>query len=254
MRALTLIFAVLLTLPNLAFGQERNDFWIVWERGLPPLPDCKGEECTQSMYFGHYIDGMDGSQAQSFFQGLGQFASEPRNAGIRMARSPLCLGPQPEAIPDVTTLKKAPKIELLRGLEGVHVDLRGVRGPQSFRGSFGEEAQEFLEAAFAQHNIPILSKEDAAATRANATLSMRFSAEVFGCRPWSVSLSLSQRMLLAHDVNLLLEGSTWSSSARQDETNADFSASQAMEQVILAFVNAWREVNDPNWVAPEETN
>ena len=83
---------------------------------------------------------------------------------------------------------------------------------------------------------------------------MRFSAEVFGCRPWSVSLSLSQRMLLAHDVNLLLEGSTWSSSARQDETNADFSASQAMEQVILAFVNAWREVNDPTWVAPEETN
>ncbi|MCH2076949.1 MAG: hypothetical protein MK180_08680 [Rhodobacteraceae bacterium] len=83
---------------------------------------------------------------------------------------------------------------------------------------------------------------------------MRFSPEVFGCRPWSVSLRLSQRMLLVHDVNVLLEGSTWSSSAFQDEANADFSATQAIEKVILAFVNAWREVNDPTWVAPEEAN
>lgn len=237
-----------------AQARESNDFWVVWERHLSAIPGCDGEDCTQSLFFGHYIDGLDGPAAQNFFNGLAPFASTPEHAAIRMTRSPICMGPQEPTIPDVTTLEIADRSEFLRGLAGVHVDLRGVRGPQSFRGSFGEQAQAFLEASFSEHEIPILSKEDAAATRANPVLTMRYSPEVHGCRPWSVSLSLSQRMLLAHDVTLLLEGGTWSGSARQDEANADFDEAQAMEQVILDFVSAWRAVNDPDWLDENETN
>lgn len=247
----TLLLGALAAAP--VFARETNDFWVVWERHLSALPGCDGEDCSQSLFFGHYIDGLDGPEAQRFFNGLAPFASAPENAAIRMTRSPLCLGPQEPTVPDVTTLEIADRSEFLRGLAGVYVDLRGVRGPQSFRGSFGEQAQAFLEASFAAHDIPILTEEEAAATQANPVLTMRYSPEVHGCRPWSVSLSLSQRMLLAHNVTLLLEGGTWSGSARQDEANADFNEAQAMEQVILDFVAAWRAVNDPEWSADSET-
>ncbi|MEM1374978.1 MAG: hypothetical protein AAGF78_11425 [Pseudomonadota bacterium] len=256
-RSLASVLAVMMWAAiNVAPAQasETNDFWVVWERHLSAMPGCDGEDCSHSLYFGHYIDGLDGPEAQRFFNGLAPFASAPENTAIRMGRSPICLEPPKPGLPDVTTLEIAEKSELLRDLPGVHVDLRGVRGPQSFRGSFGEQAQAFLEASFAAHDIPILTKEQAAATRANPVLKMRYSPEVHGCRPWSVSLSLSQRMLLAHNVTLLLEGGTWSGSARQDEANADFDEAQAMEKVILDFVAAWRAVNDPSWTAEEETN
>ena len=258
MRVLLFTLCLLIGMP--AFGQsaetgERNEFWVIWERNLRPFADCEGTDCGNTYYFGHYIDGMDSGQAQQFFSGLGSFAASPSNANIRLPHSPICLGGDTgEELPDPTLLEVATALETLRGLAGVHVDLRGVRGPQAFRGSFGERAQEFTVSVLADHGIPLLNKEQAAATPGNATLKMRFSPEVHGCRPWSVSLSLTQRLLLARKPDVMIESTTWSSSARQDESNVDFLAENAMEQVIIAFAQAWSEANDPSWVKPESTN
>ncbi|MEO0485227.1 MAG: hypothetical protein AAF092_04885 [Pseudomonadota bacterium] len=229
--------------PVSAETAEENDFWVIWERTLPGLPDCDGQTCDEAFYFGHLIEGMAPGEAQQFFAGLGAFVETPGAANIRMPRNPMCLGPQPATLPDATQLELAQRLDTLRGLPAVHVDLRGVRGPQSFRGSFGETAQAFLEEVFTKHGIAILTKEEAAATQGNATLTMRYSSEVFGCRPWSVSMSMSQRVLLARDPTLMLQTSTWSSSARQNEADADFMEEHAMEQVILAFAQAWSEAN-----------
>lgn len=238
-----------------ATNVERNDFWVVWERNLPAFSECTGNDCTNSYYFGHFIDGMNSDQAQQFFSGLGRFATTPGNANIRLPRSPLCLaGETKETFPDPAQMETSTALDTLRGLSGVHVDFRGVRGPQAFRGSFGERAQNFMLLVFAQHNIPVLTREEAAATPGNATLKMRYSAEVHGCRPWSVSLSLSQRLLLARAPQIMVESTTWSSYGRQDEANADFQAENALEQVIIAFAHAWSEANDPTWVKPEGTN
>ena len=217
---------------------------MIWERTLPALPDCDTDECREAYYFGHLIEGMAPGEAQQFFAGLGAFVETPGAANMRMPHNPMCLGPQPAALPDATKLDLAQGIDTLRGVTAVHVDLRGVRGPQSFRGSFGETAQAFLEETFTKYGIAILTKEEAVATQGNLTLNMRYSAEVFGCRPWSVSLSMSQRVLLARDPSLMLQTSTWSSSARQNEEDADFDEEQAMQQVILAFAQAWAEAND----------
>ncbi|MEM9350928.1 MAG: hypothetical protein AAGA47_11765 [Pseudomonadota bacterium] len=255
MRNLAFIFASLLGLPAGAQTAEINDFWVFWERSVPTLGECAtGQDCAQSLYFGHYIDGMDTNQAQRFFDGLGRFASTPRNTNIRLGQSPVCLGPQPEALPDATQLALAERVETLRGLDGVYIDLRGVRGPQSARGSFGDKAQAFMLEVFARHDIPILTKKEAAARPGNPVLSMRYSAELNGCRPWSVTLSLSQRVLLARAPTIMLQTTTWSSSARQDESNADFLEDNAMQQVLLAFAQSWSEMNDPNWAEASGSN
>ncbi len=250
MRVILALILSLITLP--LWAQERNDFWILWERDLPVIGDCTGSDCIQSTYFGHYINGMDASSAQRFFHGLQNFASDPSHANIRLPHSALCLsGAENPVYPDASLLEKASKIEMLQGLSGVHIDLRAVRGPQSFKGSFGERAQVFMEKTFAAHGIQILAKEDAAKTTGNPVVTMRFSAEVHGCRPWSVSLSMSQRLLIARMPELMFEGTTWSTSARQDESNGDFGPEDAAEKVLVNFAQAWAEANDPKWVKPK---
>ena len=138
------------------------------------------------------------------------------------------------------------RIDTLRGLNGVYADLRGTRGPAAFKGRFGADAQTFLEKVFARYGIPLLTKEEASALPGNPTLVLRFSVEVNGCRPWSVTLSLNQRVLLARDLTKMFETTTWSARAGQLETDVNFVEDHAMEQVILAFAQAYHAANYPD--------
>lgn len=240
-----------LVYPTAGSVGEVNNFWLIWERHLGTIPNCEGPECDHALYFSHLIDGYSNAQAQQFFGGMQRFVKNPQHRNMRLPQSPFC-APEPAeldeltlAYPDPTQLELAAKMDTLRGLEGVFVDLRGVRGPQAYDGQFGILAQEFLARMMTEHNIPILTREEAEAHPGNPILSMRYSPEVIGCRPWSVSLALSQRLLLARDPTIMIEGTTWSASAGQNEADVDFREDNAMEQVIIAFVEAYVEANTP---------
>ncbi|MEL6607836.1 MAG: hypothetical protein AAFO58_08925 [Pseudomonadota bacterium] len=227
-----------------AQSDDDNVFWVVWERTLPELRDCDGATCDGGIYFSHRIDGMTSDVAHRFFGRMADFAQTPGDTNIRTQRSPMCFQDGGAVVmPDVTALDVATATQTLRGLEGVLVDLRGVRGPASADGEFGTRAQAATEARFADAGIPILTREAAEALPANAVLTMRYSVEVQNCRPWSVSLSLKQRVVLARAPHLMLHTTTWSASARQSEDNSDYDAMDAMEEVILKFVQAWKDAH-----------
>ncbi|MEM6480012.1 MAG: hypothetical protein AAF647_13365, partial [Pseudomonadota bacterium] len=152
-----------------------DEFWIIWERELSAIEPCEEEDCSHSITLGHFIGDMEPKAAQKFFSGLGRFAAGPGDTHIRLPENALCFAGDAHDMPDPTTLERADKVDTLRGLTGVHVDLRGVRGPQSFKGSFGERAQAFMLRIFEEHDIPILTKEAAQASPGNAVLSMRYS-------------------------------------------------------------------------------
>lgn len=234
--------------PSWANNLESNNFWVVWERSLNASTLCDADHCTNHVYISHFIEGMETPLAQRFFGRLQDLTNTPTHANIRTPQSPLCFQTgtvETRADINPAMLELANKVDTLRGLNGVFVDLRGVRGPQRFDGQFGPRAQKFVETIFAEHDIPILTREEAEAHPGNPTLSLRYSPEVIGCRPWSVSLSLKQRLLLARKTELMIEGTTWSGSAMQSEADADFREDAAMEQVIIAFAEAYVEANSP---------
>ncbi len=230
-------------------GAEQNNLWFMWEHIPQSDPLCVGaEECApESQLRSHFMMNVPTQDAASLFQRLEPSAQYYGNANLTHDQLPICLdGPENGLIPpDIAALEYAEKIDTLRGLAGVHADLRGVRGPATFKGQFGVEAHNFLVEVLAEAGIPLLTKEQVETTPGRPVLGLRFSPEVHGCRPWSVSLSLKQDMLLSRDLTLMLSGTTWSASQSQSEADADFSPRDAMKNAILSFVEAWQLAHKP---------
>ncbi|KNG92641.1 hypothetical protein [Pseudaestuariivita atlantica] len=224
-----------------------NNLWLMWEQIPATDPLCIGaEECAPKRRLrSHFMMNVPTPDAASLFERLEPSARYFGSANLEHEALPICLdGPdEPGVIPDYTTMEYAEKIDTLRGLTGVFADLRGARGPATFKGNFGGEAHTFLVEAMAQAGIPMVAKDDLDQVPGRPTLSLRYSPEVYGCRPWSVSLSLKQDMALTRDLTLMLSGTTWSAFAGQSEADADFSPRDAMQTVITAFIDAWQKAN-----------
>lgn len=235
------LIGMLLALAGVARA-ESNNLWVMWER----VP----HDGTASRYRSHLMFDVPRGEAEGFFTGLEPSAQRYGTASIAHDRSPICTAP-PEPPPpltyiDTNGLTAVSRADTLRGLAGVHVDLRGVRGPAGYRSNFGEDAHAFLLRAFAEADIPILTKDDLDTAPGRPILYMRYSAEVSGCRPWSVSLSLRQQVVLARDLTMMLETVTWSGSARQSEEDIEYGPGQAVEDAIKLFVTDYSTANpDP---------
>lgn len=226
---------------------EENNIWIMWEH-LPQGRSCAGDDCKPlAEYRSHFLMNVPPTEAGSFFNGLRPTARTYGSADLTHDRLPLCY--DDPAPPDHLKLDYAERLDTLRGITAIYADLRGVRGPANFKGQFGEEAQEILTKAFKDLKIEFLTKEAHPKTPGRPKLSLRYSPEVHGCKPWSVSLALSQDVHIARDFTQILSTSTWSASQRQSEADADFTAKDALRGVIEKFVSDWKAAN----AAPVET-
>ncbi|MEM8980940.1 MAG: hypothetical protein AAGD04_15755 [Pseudomonadota bacterium] len=231
---------------------EQNTIWVMWERVLGTPALCDGEDCApQSEFRSHFLEGLPQAEARALFDDWTPLARLTGAADIAHSTMPACTA---EEEPEIFTLAESEralveKIETLRGLEGIFADFRGARGPSWMRENFGETVDLFMRKALAKAGIPLLTREQMEETPGRPQLTVRFSPEVQGCRPWSVSLSVKQTMVLTRDTRMMLEGTTWSASQRQSEEDVDFGPLDAAETAILAFVEAYRQANT---AAPSE--
>ncbi|MGR3467719.1 MAG: hypothetical protein ACU0CI_07540 [Shimia sp.] len=250
-----IVFCFVLAIAEAA-GAQDSRFWVVWERQFASLDGCADTQtCPPALYSMHMIQNIAPHAARTFYQNLEPAARATGVANLRLEASPICaaLPGQAETKDNVYEERIiADKIDTLRGLAGVYVDARGVRGPAEFEGGFGRLAQGFIEETFARHDIPLLERDARVRTPGAPILTMRFSKEVYGCKPWSISLSLKQDVVLARDSDVMIEATTWSTWVQATELDADFDVRQGMEQAVVTFANAWSEANDPNWSPPAE--
>lgn len=247
------LVAVLVLWPCVALADETNNLWIMWERvqsGQCDDPPCDPVQDLRS----HFLMNVPPADASSFFNGMSETAQIYGSANLTHESLPICWDtPKTEAEyapPNILDMEYTDKLSTLRGLPAVYVDLRGVRGPAEFKGQFGKEAQDFVEEEFRKAGISILNKDQLAQTPGRPILGMRYTPEVNGCRPWSISMSLKQDLLLARDLNQMLSSTTWSGSSRQSESDPDFMPRDAMQTVIQQFVQAFVEAQKPP--KPEE--
>lgn len=167
------------------------------------------------------------------------------SADVAHDRLPICWEEPAtlNAVPKVGSVEYATAVETLRGLEAVHIDLANVIGPPWYRGEFGPAAQTQMLEIFGRAGITILSKEEVAETQGRPTLTMRYSPDVAGCRPWSVSLTLKQDVALTRAPNLVIHATTWSTSRRENQDDPEFDPDDAVEGVLVAFAQAYTEAN-----------
>ena len=220
---------------------EQNNLWVMWERA------ATGEEKAE--FRSHLMLNVPPAQARSFFENLAPSAKTYGAANVTHETSPICLADQahdeqPEmTMVDTLGMEVVDKVTTLRGLNGVFVDFRAVRGPRTFTRDFGAEVHAYTVKALQAAGIPLLTKEEAEVEPGRPTLTLRYSVEVVGCKPWSLSLGLKQTSVLTRDVSMMLEGTTWSSSARQSEEDVDFGALQALQKIITAFTTDYAKAN-----------
>lgn len=250
-RAMLAVLGSLFATTPLAQTGGQNNLWLMWEQVAPLAPGCNlAAGCEPpSELRSHFLMGVPEVQARTLFQQLEPSARYYGSANLTHEQLPICFdGPDGDGVSipaNLTEVPYAEKIDTLRGLQGVFADFRGARGPAGFRGQFGEEANEFLVTQFSQAGIPLLTKDQLPTAPGRPILGIRFSPEVLGCRPWSVSLSLKQDLLLARDPSLMISSTTWSASQGQKESDADISAREAFQNAILAFVEAYTQANTP---------
>lgn len=219
---------------------DTHNLWIMWEH--------LQENEETSRFRSHLMLNVPQTHAQTFFENLAPSARTYGAANVEHETSPICLAeeePEPSlpTMIDTTNLEIADKLTTLSGLNGVFLDFRAARGPRTFARDFGAEVHGYAVNALLEAGIPLLTKEELQTTPGRPTLTLRYSAEISGCRPWSVSLSLKQRSALTRDLTIILEGTTWSSAARQSEDDVDFGVLDAFRQVIAAFTSDYAKAN-----------
>ncbi|MEE9389074.1 MAG: hypothetical protein V3U96_10735 [Paracoccaceae bacterium] len=138
-------------------------------------------------------------------------------------------------------LKISGPSEALRGLKGVFLDLK--RMPNTHESSlFVSQVTE----TFQKLNIPILTKEQAAALPGNPRLSIQFSdnKDVAGCIvPFRATMKLTEEMVTVRDPSIKLDMSVWSASIGQNLGNTNFTGSMALESALSRFVEDFQEAN-----------
>jgi hypothetical protein len=224
-----------------AQSNEQHNLWIMWERAVADKDEAK--------FLSHLMLNVPPDQARRFFENLTPSAITYGAANVTHETSPICLADQqqqdkPEmTMIDTLGMEVADKIATLRGLNGVFVDFRAVRGPRTFTRDFGAEVHSYTVKALQAAGIPLLTKEEVEKTPGRPTLTLRYSVEVVGCKPWSLSLGLKQTSVLTRDFSIILEGTTWSGSARQSEDDVEFGAFEALQQIVSAFATDYAKAN-----------
>ena len=234
--------------PMRAVAVEANTIWVMWERTNGQALACQQDDCgSQSTFQSHFLMNLPTDQAQILFEDWAPLAALKGSANVTHDRLPICGFSEADPT-EITSVKEADRgmvdrLETLRGLTGIYADFRGARGPAWYRGEFGETADQMMRVAMQQAGVPLLTKEELANTPGRPQLSLRFSAEVPGCRPWSISLSLKQTVVLTRDLTMMFDTTTWSASERQSEEDVDFGPENAIQSVLTTFAQSFLKAN-----------
>ena len=132
----------------------------------------------------------------------------------------------------------------LVGLEGVHIDLTGIRSPLNYGDGFGEDLQTAVQKRFDAAGLKILSVEEMDVTPGKPEMNVYFSHtnHATGCR-FRLFAGLSQTMLLTRDHTIKLKSGTWGMVGGWVADDPSIDEFRSIMIVIEAFIKDWRDAN-----------
>lgn len=226
---------------------QHDRLWIMWEHFATDGTCENPGECPPQRYYTTRLVGFPNTdRLQRTFGMLDRLAlirgmppEHPQAPRICQHRDPEVLaGFQPEKMP------MSEKIDALRGLEGVEIDLRSLKAPVGYSGDFGGYLQAEVERRFRQAGIRILTEDERMLTPGRPKLNVYFSNTdpVSGCH-YSVFASLSQTVLLTRNLDTKLEVGTWATSGGPSEDYPNGTESDAILRALGQFIEDFHKAN-----------
>lgn len=231
-------------------AQTQDRFWILWERVKQVGLHCPGGvQCTQQHTYSsrpletnnsgfiYRLFGLNGA-----LQGGRELPLDHPDAPLicRRNQAELTLGFDPDALP------KSEKIEVLRGVTTLHVDLTSLKAPPGFSDTFGTVLHAQFVTLLQEADIRIVDEDALALVPGQPVLNLYFSfsnPDDLCDYQYSVFASLSQDVLLARDLRIKVSAGVWSYSTGSSALNHVGNEADAILRVAEAFVRDHRQVN-----------
>lgn len=248
-KSLAIWLVTSLVSPASAVGQSSDErFWISRERISSGVDNCRGDDCPRYSEFTTRLFDPDKKDQMRRLMALLDFQAAANGLPLEHPETPeFCARQLPnpnQVIWNPEWMQTSHKLEALRGLEAIHVDVSGLKAPEGFEGPFGEALQEELEVKFAAAGIPIVDKEEIERVPGQPKLQVFFSATNpdSGCW-WSVFATMTQTALLTRDISVKISAGTWAHMKGFDPDNLEMTEYSAISGVFDQFVSDYKEAN-----------
>lgn len=244
------IFLMLLLLGLTAPAQAEDRFWILWERYRYSGENCpNGQNCVLKRDFASRP--LQPQYPETIYRMFG--AAGPRG----FAHEPPSLHPEAPQVCDPKQaqlavgfdpiqLPQSLKIEALRGVDQLHVDLRNLKAPPGFSDSFGTSLHRRFVATLERAGIEVLTEEEVTTVPGHPKLSIFFSftdPDGHCDYTYSVFASLSQEVLLVRDLRIKITAGVWAYSTGSTAMDHHGTEEDAILRVAEAFIRDQRQVN-----------
>lgn len=225
-------------------------FWILWEKeGFNGTGCPEGAACVFRRDFrATLLSDKVTPQLQKLFQKeeavhesgrLGPATDAPRVCQQHGAAAFLEDDPELQLLSD--------KLDALRGLVGVGLDLRKLRPPPGESSVFGQRLHEAFARRFRDAGLIVVSPEESARLPGQPKFNLFFSFtdDDSTCEyTFSVFASLSQTALLSRDLRTKLSVGVWSFSTKPKHGEA-LTEYDAILRAADAFIEDFKEANAP---------
>lgn len=143
------------------------------------------------------------------------------------------------------------KLAALRGLEGVYIDVSGLKAPPGYPGDFGADLQSEVVNRFTDAGIPLLSEDIMEITPGKPHLNIYFSNTNPDTGCWfSVFASLTQTMLLTRNHTIKVKAGSWGFSGGYSADHPLRSEYEAILIVLDKFISDFKDAN-PDGLRPK---
>ncbi len=235
---------------NIGSAQTQDRFWILWERVKHVGQHCPGgAQCAeQHTYSSRPLETNNSGFIYRLF-GLSSALHKGGELPLDHPDAPLiCRHNQAELTQgfDPETLPKSEKIEVLRGVSALHMDLSNLKAPPGFSDTFGAGVHAQFVSLLQEAGIRIVDADALALVPGQPVLNLYFSfsdPEDLCDYQYSVFASLSQEVLLARDLRIKVSAGVWSYSTGSTALDHVGNEADAILRVAEAFVRDHRQVN-----------
>ena len=225
-------------------------FWILWERFRYTGDNCpNGENCDVTREFTSRP--LTPQYPETIYRMFG--ATGPRG----FAAAPETNHPEAPQVCDSNQaalavgfdpidLPQSLKIEALRGVDAIHVNLTKLKSPPGFPDSFGQELHRKFVAKLEDAGIRVVSEQELTAIPGQPKLSLFFSFSDPDDRcdyEYSVFASLAQEVLLVRDLRIKITAGVWTFSTGSNAAGHLGNEADAILAVADAFIKDQRQVN-----------
>lgn len=243
-----ILLLLLCLTPTLVSANDR--FWILWERYHQVGPDCpNGANClTKREFSSRPLPREQSANIYRLFgvmdpRGFNGASDQPDPNAPQVCDANdanLKIGFDPLAVP------QSLKVEALRGVKALHVDLTRLKAAPGHAQDFGAKVHRAFVAKLAAAGLRVVDEESIRTIPGQPTLNIFFSfndPDGHCDYEYSVFASLSQDVMLARDIRIKIHTGVWAFSTGSSDTNHRGDERAAILKVADALIRDHRQVN-----------